>query len=90
MFKPHNMFNRNLTHRSSKRPTRSFSKEESEEDSMENLEFEEKDSAVGEEEVMNQSSTIHMGYLGITRESALMHSAHTMQPRIIMLKVSLS
>ena len=77
MFKPCNMFNSNLTHQGNKWPNHSFSKEESEEDSTEGLEVEE-DLAVGEDEVMNQSSPIPMGYLGITRGSAPMRSAHTM------------
>ena len=57
---------------------------------MEDSEVEEEDSAMGEDEVMNQSNDIPVGYLGITRESSLMHSAHIVQPVIIMLKFSLS
>ena len=67
----------------------SFSKEESEEDSAEDSEVEEEDSAMGEDEVVNQSSVIPMGYLGITRESELMRNVHIVELAIIMLKFSL-
>ena len=84
MFKPCNMFSSNLTHHNNKWPNHSFNKQEFEEDSVEGSEVEEQD------EVVNQSSAIPMGYLGITKESALIHSAHTVHPTIIMLKVSLN
>ena len=84
------MFSSNLTHRSNKWPNCSFSKEESEEDSAEGSEVEEEDSTMGEDEVVNQSSAIPVGYLGIMRGSSLMHISHTVYPTIIMLKVSLS
>ena len=90
MFKPHNMFSSNLTHSSNKWPNYSFRKEDPEEDSVEDSEVEEEDSAMGEDEVMNQSSDILVGYLGITKYSSLMCSAHTVQPTITMLKDSLS
>ena len=89
MFKTCNMFSSNLTHHNNKCPNCSFSKEECEEDSAEDSEVEEEDSAMGEDEVVNNSSAIPVGYLGITREISLMRSAHTMQPAIIMLKFSL-
>ena len=79
------MSSNNLTHCSNKWPNRSISKE-----SEEGSEVKEEDSAAGEDEVVNQSSATPVGYLGITRGSALMRSAHTVQLVIIMLKVSLS
>ena len=84
------MFSSNLTHCSNKWPNRSISKEEFKEDSTEGSEVEEEDLYVEEDEVVNQSSATPVGYFGITRGSALMRSAHTVQPTIIMLKVSLS
>ena len=57
---------------------------------MEGSEVEDEDLAEEEDEVMNQSIVMPMGYLGITRGSALMCSAHTVHLSIIMLKVSLS
>ena len=84
------MSSSNLTHHNNKWPNCSFSKEDYEEDSTEDSEVEEEDSAVREVEVMNQSRAIPMGYLGITKGIFLMHSAHIVHLAIIMLKVSLS
>ena len=89
MFKMHTMTSSSQTHCSNRWTKLSFSKEECEEDSAEDSEVEEEDSAMGEDEVVNYSSAIPVGYLGITREISLMRSAHTMQPAIIMLKFSL-
>ena len=44
---------------------------------MEGSEDKEEDLVEEEDKVMNQSSATPMGYLGITRGSSLMHSAHT-------------
>ena len=66
------MSSSNLTHCNNKWPNGSFNKEEYEEDSMGGSKVEEEDSAMGEDAVVNQSSAIPVGYLGITRESALM------------------
>ena len=90
MFKLHTRSSNNLTHCSNKWPNRIFSKEESEEDFAEGLEVEEDDLAKEDDKVVNQSSATLAGYLGITKGSSLRRSAHTVQPAIIMLKVSLS
>ena len=90
MFKPCTMSSSNLTHCNNKWPNHIFSKEESEEDSASGLEVEEEDLAIEEDEVMNQSTAIHVGCLGITIDSALMRNAHIVQVVMIMLKVSLS
>ena len=76
MFKLHTMSSSGQTHHSNRWLNRTFSKEESEEDFTEGLEVEGEDWAKEEDEVMNQSSAAPTGYLGITRGSALMHSAH--------------
>ena len=83
------MSSSNLTS-SNKWPNCSFSKEESEEDFAGGSKVEEEDFTAEEDEVVNPSSATPVGYLGITRGSALMFSAHTMHLSIIMLKVSLS
>ena len=90
MFKLHTMSSSNQTHRSNKWPNCSFSKKESKEDFAEGSEVEEEDLVEEEDEVMNQSSVTHVGYLGIIRENALMRSLHTVQPVIIMSKTVLS
>ena len=90
MFKPHNIFNNNLTHSSNKCPNHRFSKEEPKEDSEEDSKVKEEDLAVEEDEVMIQSSATRAGYLGITRGSTLMCSSHTVQLVTIMSKVALS
>ena len=77
MFKPHTISSSNQTHSNNKWRNRSFSKEESEEDSAEGSEVEEEDLVEEEDKVMNQSSVTPMGYLGIIGASALMRSVHT-------------
>ena len=90
MFKLCTMSSRNQTHRSSKWPSLSFSKEESEEDSVEDSEDKEEASVEEEDEVKNQSSAIPVEYSCTIRGSSLMHNVHTIRSASIMLKISLS
>ena len=85
MFKLHTMSSNNQTHHSSRWLNRSFSKEGSEEDSKAK-----EDSVEEEDEVKTKSNVITMEYLGTIKGISLMRSVHTMQPAIIMSKISLS
>ena len=73
MFKLRTMYSSNQTHHNSRWPSRSFNKEEFEEDS----EDEEEPSVKEEDEVMNPSSVIPVKYLGTIIGISLMRSVHT-------------
>ena len=90
MFKMQNISSSNLTHHNNKWPNHSFSKVESEKDSVKGLEVEEEDLVEEEDEVVNQSSATPMGYLGIIRGSSFISSVHTVRPVNIMFKIALS
>ena len=84
------MSNSNQTTRSSKWPSLSLSKEDSEEDFAEDSRDEEEALVEEEDEVESQSIVIAMEYLGTIRGIFHMHSVHTVWPVSIMLKISLS
>ena len=90
MFKLRTMSSSNQTPHSNSWPSLSFSKEGSEEDSIEGSGDEEEASIKEEDEVKNQSSAIHLEHLGTIRGSVLMHSVHTVWLASITSKISLS